>query len=55
MRCGQSTWYQSMVQHGRPSCGAQGMGFDAVKAREALEEADCDLDAAIEWLLACCV
>ena len=35
--------------------GMQGMGFDAVKAREALEEADCDLDAAIEWLLASCV
>ena len=31
------------------------MGFDAVKARVALEEADCDLDAAIEWLLASCV
>lgn len=33
----------------------QAMGFDALKAREALEETDCDVDAAIEWLLASCV
>jgi translation elongation factor EF-Ts len=41
--------------HQYPIDGTQGMGFDATKAREALEEADCDLDAAIEWLLASCV
>lgn len=33
----------------------QAMGFDMLKAREALEETECDVDAAIEWLLASCV
>lgn len=31
------------------------MGFDSAKAREALDEANCDVDAAIEWLLVSCV
>lgn len=33
----------------------QAMGFNSAKARDALEDANCDVDAAIEWLLVSCV
>lgn len=33
------------------SVGTQAMGFNKQKAREALEETNCDPDAAIEYLL----
>ena len=40
------------VQH---SCDAQAMGFSKSKAKEALQETDNNLDAAIEWLVANCI
>ena len=35
--------------------GLQGMGFSKSKAKEALQENNDDLEAAIEWLVANCI
>lgn len=36
-------------------CILQGMGFSKSKAKEALQENNHDLEAAIEWLVANCI
>lgn len=37
------------------SCGIQGMGFSRAKAKEALEECNFSVDAAVDWLVSNCV
>lgn len=36
-------------------CPLQGMGFSRSKAKEALQENNHDMEAAIEWLVANCI